>query len=228
MISISFHGAVTTVTGSKTIITIDNNKYLIDCGMFQGRKQLRQRNWIDPPFNPEEIKAVILTHAHIDHIGYLPKLIQQGFKGPVYATAPTIELAKLLLLDSAYIQQEDAEYRNRKKATKHKKALPLFTTEDAKKTYDRFVPVKFRRWVSLGDDFQFQYHPVGHILGAGSVEAKMTDNNESRTILFSGDIGRYSVPLIKDPISPPMTDYLVCESTYGGEVHYHFLQLQFS
>ena len=187
--------------------------------MFQGPKWLRQKNWRQLPFDVASVDAVILTHAHIDHIGYLPRLVKAGFSGKVYATAPTLELAKILLLDSAHIQEEDAEYRNRKKATSHAEALPLYTTEDAKRTFEHFKPVIFNRWKILNDEIKFRYHAAGHILGAGSIEMKLDDGNKKTSILFSGDIGRYSVPLVRDPAEPPETDYLVCESTYGGEVH---------
>ncbi len=219
MITLSFHGAAGTVTGSKTLLTVNGRKILIDCGMFQGPKWLRQRNWEPPPFDPSSLDAVILTHAHIDHIGYLPKLVQAGFSGKIYATAPSIEMAKILLQDAAHIQEEDADYRNRKKATSHAKALPLFTVDDARKTFGLFIPVIFNRWKKLGDDVKFRYHAAGHILGAGSVEMKLNDGSKKTSILFSGDVGRYSTPLVVDPARPPETDYLVCESTYGGEVH---------
>ncbi len=219
MITLSFHGAAGTVTGSKSLLTINDRKILVDCGVFQGPKPLRQKNWNPLPFDPASLEAVVLTHAHIDHIGYLPRLISQGFKGKIYATAPTAELAKILLLDAAHIQEEDAEFRNKRKATSHEKALPLFTTDDAKRALEYFAPVTFHRWKKLGDDIKFRYHAVGHILGAGSVEFKLDDGIKKTSILFSGDIGRYSVPLVIDPVKPPEADYLVCESTYGGEIH---------
>lgn len=219
MISLSFLGAVTTVTGSKILISVNNKKYLIDCGMFQGPKRLRKLNWVEPEFNPKDIEAVILTHAHIDHIGFLPKLVQLGFIGEIYASAPTAELARPLLLDSAHIQEEDADYRNRKKASSHGKALPLFTTGDAKQVFSNLVPVKLNKWNVLSDEFKFRYHSSGHILGAASIEAKISDGEKTVSILFSGDVGRYGIPLINDPKTPPETDYLVCESTYGGAFH---------
>jgi len=219
LITLSFHGAVGTVTGSKSLITANNKKILIDCGAFQGAKPLRQKNWQPLPFDAAGLDAVVLTHAHIDHVGYLPRLFKAGFSGKVYATTPTLELAKILLLDSAHIHEEDAEYRNRKKLTSHPKALPLFTTEDARGTFDHFVPVLFNRWKKLSSEIKFRYHPVGHILGAGCVELKLDDGTRKTSILFSGDVGRYATPLVADPVAPPQTDYLVIESTYGGVVH---------
>lgn len=219
MIQLSFHGATGTVTGSKYLLTVNDRKVLIDCGMYQGRRELRQRNWQKLPFDPKELDAVIITHGHIDHIGYLPKLVKEGFTGRIYMTPPTIELAKILLRDTAHIQEEDAEYRNRKGLTRHKEALPLYTAEDVKKIYNQFARVNFNEWERLGNDFKFRYHVAGHILGAGSVEIKMDDETDKRSILFSGDVGRYAIPFVNDPEPPPETDYIVCESTYGGEVH---------
>jgi metallo-beta-lactamase family protein len=219
LITLGFHGAAGTVTGSKTLVSVNKRKLLVDCGMFQGARWLRQKNWMPLPFDAAEVEAVLLTHAHIDHIGYLPRFIKVGFSGKIYATRPTIELARILLLDTAHIQQEDAEYRNRKRATSHATALPLFTVEDARTTFDRFVPVSFNRWKKLGDGIKFRYHAAGHILGAGSIEMKLTDGARTASVLFSGDVGRYALPLVPEPSRPPETEYLVCESTYGGEVH---------
>lgn len=219
MISLSFYGAAGSVTGSKTLITVNQRRYLIDCGMFQGRKELRQKNWLPPQFDPSQLEAVIITHAHLDHIGYLPVLYKRGFRGKIYGTPPTVELAQILLLDSAHIQEEDAEYRNRKKATSHEIALPLYTTEDVKNVSKLFHKISFRTWKRVGQELKFRYHPSGHILGAASVETILDDETKETSVLFSGDIGRYAVPLVHDPVTPPECDYLVCESTYGGEVH---------
>lgn len=187
--------------------------------MFQGRKELRQRNWNEVAFDPKEIDSIFLTHAHIDHIGYLPVMIKKGFTGKIYATEPTIDLAKILLLDAAHLQEEDAEYRNRKKITSHEKALPLFTTEDAEGVFDQFQPIVFNKWKRLGKKFRIKPHIAGHILGAATLEIYLNDGEKEHSIFFSGDVGRYAVPLILDPEKPPVTDYFVCESTYGGEVH---------
>ncbi|MEK7775250.1 MAG: MBL fold metallo-hydrolase [Candidatus Zixiibacteriota bacterium] len=219
MITLSFHGAAGTVTGSKYLLRVNDHSILIDCGLFQGKKELRQRNWQAPVFNPSDLSAIILTHTHIDHIGYLPKLKREGFSGIIYATPPTIEMAKILLLDSARLNEEDAEYRNRKGLTSHDVALPLFTEYDVESLYPLFRSSEFGEWIQVCPGIRFRYHVVGHILGAASAFVEITDNGKKTTILFSGDVGRYGNPLTIDPAEPPEADYLVCESTYGGKVH---------
>lgn len=219
MISLSFYGAAGTVTGSKYLLRAGNKSMLIDCGMFQGSRDLRQRNWNKLQFDPSELSAVLLTHAHIDHSGFLPRLVTCGYTGPVFALPPTIDMVSVLLADSAHIQEEDAAYRNKKGLTRHKPARPLFTTDDVAQTKSLFKPVPYDKWTQLGDEFRFRYHRSGHLLGAGSIEIVVKDGKEKKSILFSGDVGRYAVPLVIDPSEPPETDYLVCESTYGGELH---------
>ncbi len=219
MITLSFHGAAKTVTGSKYLLTVNGKQILVDCGMFQGRKELRQKNWNPPPFNPADLSAIIITHAHIDHIGYLPKLGREGFDGPVYATPPTIEIARMSLADAARLQEEDAEYRTRKGLTHHKVALPLFTEDDAEAVSGQFVSATYDNWVQVSPEIKFRYHIVGHILGAAAVEVRLLDNNREVSIFFSGDVGRYGNPLTRNPKPPVETDYLVCESTYGGRIH---------
>ncbi len=187
--------------------------------MFQGRKELRQQNWDGVPFEPSTVHAVILTHAHIDHIGYLPKLSRDGFVSKVYATPPTLDIARLNLLDSAHIQEEDADYRNRKKLTRHKKALPLFEKSNVEDLNSLFQAVRFGKWTNVAEGIRFRFHIVGHILGAASVELEVNDGQKKKTILFSGDIGRYGNPLTRNPKPPPEADYLICESTYGGKIH---------
>lgn len=219
MITLGFHGAAGTVTGSKYLITVNDERILVDCGMFQGRRELRQRNWQNPAFDPAEVDAVILTHGHIDHLGYLPRLVRLGFNGKVYASAPTVDIAKMTLVDAAHIQEEDAEYRNRKKLTRHERALPLFTDEDVEKIIPMYTPLPFEIWHEHSDAIRFRFHYAGHILGAASVEIELNDGTEKKSILFSGDIGRYGNPLTRNPGEPPEADYLVCESTYGGRIH---------
>jgi metallo-beta-lactamase family protein len=216
---LSFHGAAGTVTGSKYLLEVNNHKLLIDCGMFQGARELRQRNRNPLPFDASGVDAVVLTHAHIDHIGLLPKLVRDGFSGTVYATLPTKDIAEVTLMDSAYIQEEDAEYRNKKKLSRHKVALPLFTSEDAQTAIDLFQGLEFGQWQQAGEEFRFRYHVAGHILGAASVEVEFREGERTSSILFSGDVGRYGNPLTTDPAVPPSCDYLVCESTYGGRIH---------
>ncbi len=219
MITLSFHGAAGTVTGSKYLVTVNDTQLLIDCGMFQGPRELRQKNWDLTPFDPKKLVATILTHAHIDHVGYLPRIGRLGFGKTIFATRPTVELTKLSLKDAAYLQEEDAEYRNKKKLTRHEKALPLFDSDDVDKIEDQFRGVDFMKWIEVARGIRFRYHVVGHILGAACVELAIDDNGREVTILFSGDVGRYGNPLTKNPETPPQTDYLVCESTYGGRLH---------
>ncbi len=219
MISLTFHGAAGTVTGSKYLVESGGESILIDCGMFQGAKVLRERNWVDPAFDPAKLTAIVLTHAHVDHVGYLPRMVRQGFTRTVFATPPTTDIAAITLRDTAQLQEEDAEYRNKKRATRHERALPLFTSDDAETAIGMFKSTPFGSWIQAGQNFRFKYHIVGHLLGAACIELEVSGNGQKRTILFSGDIGRYSGPLVVDPLPPPACDYLVCESTYGGRIH---------
>jgi metallo-beta-lactamase family protein len=216
MTHITFHGGAGTVTGSKHLIEHGGTSALIDCGLFQGRKELRLRNWEAPGFDPRTVGAVLLTHAHIDHSGYLPRLVKDGFAGPVYATPATADLVDLLLRDSAMIQEEDAAYANRKGFSKHSPALPLYTVADAERAIAKIEVVTFDEWASLGPGVRFRFVPTGHILGSGLVELQLEDGPR---IVFSGDIGRYDAPLVPDPTPPPPCDALVIESTYGDRKH---------
>ena len=219
MITLSFHGAAGTVTGSKYLLSVNDNSVLIDCGLFQGPRELRQKNWDVPQFNARTLRAVIVTHGHIDHIGYLPRAGKQGFHHTIYATKPTVDLAAISLRDAAYLQEEDADYRNRKKLTRHEKALPLFDANDVERIDDQWQGVAFGKWIEAAKGIRFRYHPVGHIIGAASVEVIANDGEKEVSVLFSGDIGRYGNPLVRNPEEPPRTDYIVCESTYGGRLH---------
>jgi metallo-beta-lactamase family protein len=218
-IFLSFHGAAGSVTGSKYLISVKNERVLVDCGMFQGPRELRLRNWNPPPFDPKKLDAVILTHGHIDHIGYLPRIVKQGFAGKVYATPPTIDISYISLLDTAHLQEEDADYRNRNKLTRHEKALPLFGKEDVEETMRLFLSADYNEWVPVSDSIRFRYHDAGHILGAAGVELEMDDDSRKVSLFFSGDVGRYGNFLTNNPSVPPACDYLVCESTYGGRIH---------
>ena len=211
---LTFWGATKTVTGSKYLLDVHGKKILIDCGLFQGYKELRLRNWSPLPIDPKSIDAVILTHAHIDHSGYLPLLVKNGFNGPIYCTHATRDLCTLLLPDSGHLQEKDALRANKYKYSKHKKALPLFTEQDARATFDHFIPCNFQTPLSIAG-LQVTFHHAGHILGAASLEIR----DDRTSILFSGDVGRPHDPVLKAPDTIPKTDYIVMESTYGDRLH---------
>ncbi len=219
MATINFFGATGTVTGSKYLLEADGEKFLIDCGLFQGLKELRLRNWQDFPVDPASIDAVILTHAHIDHTGYLPKLVQMGFKGSVYATTATADLCAIMLPDSAHLQEEDAKYANRKKFSKHSPALPLYTINDANKALDLFQPLPYGKTTNLTPAVTLTYRDAGHILGSAFVDIRVKTDDSERRILFSGDLGRPAQPILRDPHTVFGTDYLILESTYGDRLH---------
>jgi metallo-beta-lactamase family protein len=219
MTTLTFHGAAETVTGSKYLLETDRAKVLVDCGLFQGLKELRQRNWERLPFNPEHVDAVVLTHAHIDHVGYLPRLVKNGFRGPVYSTPATESLAELLLLDAAHNQEEDAEYANRKGFSRHRPALPLFDARDVQRAMSLFRTVHRGQWFDVAEGVRARYHDTGHLLGSSMIEVEASDRAAQVRLVFSGDVGRYGAPLYHDPQPPPACDYLVCESTYGDRDH---------
>lgn len=212
---LTFLGATETVTGSKYLLEHGGKKYLIDCGLFQGSKELRSRNWDGLPVAPNAIDAVILTHAHIDHSGYIPKLVKAGFRGPIYCTDATFDLCKILLPDSGHLQEDDAAEANRYGWTKHHPALPLYTEDDARESLQYFRPLSFGAPHGLTDELSFTFHRAGHILGAAFV--RITDGYTS--VLFSGDIGRLHNPVMKPPAKMQDADYLVLESTYGDRLH---------
>jgi metallo-beta-lactamase family protein len=212
---ITFLGGVGTVTGSKYLVEAGGRRILIDCGLFQGLKQLRLRNWDKFDVPPASIDAVVLTHAHLDHSGYLPVLVRDGFKGPIYCTDPTADLCKILLLDSAYILEKDAEFANRYGFSKHSPALPLYTTRDAQRSLDRFKPVHFLKPTKIASGITATFLPAGHILGASIVTLTLPDG----TLAFSGDLGRFNDPTMLDPATVEAADHLVVESTYGNRLH---------
>jgi metallo-beta-lactamase family protein len=214
-IHIHFLGAAGTVTGSKYLITGFGKKILVDCGLFQGLKELRLLNWNHLPVNVGEIDVVLLTHAHLDHTGYLPKLIKDGFNGKVMATEPTIDITKIILKDSAKIQEEEAEFANKHKYSKHKPAKPLYTVEDAEETFSHFEPVQTNEWISLNEKIKFRFRYDGHIIGATFIELDMG----GKLFVFSGDIGREEDLLLKTPERPQKADVLFIESTYGDRLH---------
>lgn len=219
MAKITFLGATGTVTGSKYLLETDGKKLLIDCGMFQGLKQLRLRNWADFPVDPTSIDTVILTHAHIDHTGYLPKLVQMGFKGTVYATPATMDLSAIMLPDSAHLQEEDAKYANKKQFTKHAPAMPLYNITDARNSLELFQALPYGKVEQLSPNVTLCYRDAGHILGSAFVDIRITTEDGERRILFSGDLGRPGQPILRDPHTVFGTDYLVLESTYGDRLH---------
>ena len=213
---LTFLGAAGTVTGSKYLLEDDNRKILIDCGLFQGRKDLREMNWDNPPFNPKDIDAILLTHAHIDHSGYIPKLVKDGFTGPIYCTDATADLCSILLPDSGYLQEEDAASANRHGYSRHEPALPLYTQEDAQIALDQLRPIDFgTRYTLDGSLLGFTMYRMGHILGAAAIRV----DDGMTSILFSGDIGRMHSPVMKAPAKIQGADYLLVESTYGDRLH---------
>lgn len=214
-ISIQFLGAAGTVTGSKTLLRAGNKKILIDCGLFQGLKHLRELNWQSLPLDVSGIDAVILTHAHLDHTGYLPRLVNQGFQGPIFCSAPTREITEVLLLDSAKIQEEDAEHANRKGYTKHKPARPLYDLQDAKNTIPFLTSQIEDEWFELAKGIRFRLQNNAHILGATHVDLDIF----GKRIVFSGDIGRTDDPMLELPDRPEKADYIIVESTYGDRLH---------
>ncbi|MEZ0324649.1 MAG: MBL fold metallo-hydrolase RNA specificity domain-containing protein [Fimbriimonas sp.] len=213
--SIAFHGAAQTVTGSRHLLNLNGKNVLVDCGMFQGGRELRQRNWELFPIPPHEIDAIVITHAHMDHIGYLPKLSALGYQGPIYATRATIKLSRISLPDSARIQEEDARTAN-KVGSRHQPALPLYTEDDAYAVLKLFKPLHYHQTQALPGGAQFRFLPAGHILGSAFAEIYF-DNGER--ILMGGDLGRYNTPIIKDPEQVDFAEYLVVESTYGDRLH---------
>jgi metallo-beta-lactamase family protein len=212
---LSFYGAAGTVTGSKYMLRIDDRNILLDCGLFQGLKNLRQRNWDKPPFDISEIDAVVLTHAHIDHSGYLPVLMKLGYKGPVYCTSATAALCGILLPDSGHLQEEEARYLTRHRYARHDPALPLYTRAEAEQTLKLLRPVPFDTDVDLGGGITFRFTRAGHILGSAWVSFMQSGFR----VVFSGDVGRLTDPVMNPPVPIPHADVLVCESTYGDRRH---------
>lgn len=215
--SITFYGAAQTVTGSKHLLNFNGHHVLVDCGLFQGSRELRDRNWQDLPFPPSDIEAVVITHAHLDHIGWLPRIVKAGYTGPIYATHATIELARISLPDSGRIQEEDARHHN-KHGSVHAPALPLYTENDAYACMKQFKAVPYNTFHALPGGAQWRYLPAGHILGSAFAEIYF-ENGER--IMMSGDLGRYNTPIIKDPTVIENAEYLVIESTYGDRLHSH-------
>ncbi|MFA5678261.1 MAG: MBL fold metallo-hydrolase [Pseudomonas sp.] len=215
MLKLTCLGGAGTVTGSKHLLTHDNTRILIDCGLFQGMKNLRELNWQPLSVAPDSIDAVVLTHAHLDHCGYLPRLVLDGFDGEIYATAASRDVAELILLDSAWLQEKDAEYANRKGFTKHKPARPLYRVVDAERTLKHFRTVSWHKSVELPGGAQIRMRRAGHILGAATVQVDIG----GQRIVFTGDLGRYGDRVMHDPEPVTEADYIVIESTYGNRQH---------
>jgi metallo-beta-lactamase family protein len=219
MTSLQFLGATGTVTGSKYLLEDANRRLMVDCGLFQGLKELRLRNWDRLPINPASVDWLALTHAHIDHSGYVPRLVQAGFKGPIYATEGTADLVRILLPDSARLQEEDAQYANQKGFSRHHPALPLYTEQDASVALKHLQPVRYNEVVKLTDSLSMEFISAGHILGSSFISIRIGDPPVN--IVFSGDVGRYDQPILNDPSPINEADYLLVESTYGDRPHEH-------
>jgi metallo-beta-lactamase family protein len=219
---IRFLGAAGTVTGSRFLLETPRSKVLVDCGLFQGQKKLRERNWNPLPLEPSEISTVVLTHGHLDHCGWLPRLVRDGFEGRVLGTAPTTEIAKLILADSGRLQEEQAEYANRKAFSKHSPALPLYTEEDAKRAIGRLSPAPYEEWIEAAEGVRVLLRSAGHILGSTSVLVEMEgEGGSTRRVLVSGDLGQDGEPMMTPaaPIGDPVPDAILVECTYGGRSH---------
>jgi metallo-beta-lactamase family protein len=214
-VHLSFLGAAGTVTGSRHLLESDGARVLLDCGLFQGLKALRARNWQEPPLDVRRLDAVVLSHAHIDHSGYLPRLLRAGFAGPVYCTPATADLLRVLLPDAAHLQEEEAAFANRRGTSRHAPALPLFTVRDAMRVLEQVRTAGFGVPFTPGPGVEARFTHSGHILGAGLVECRM----DGRRVVFSGDLGRYDVPLMRDPDPVAEADALLLESTYGNRRH---------
>jgi len=221
-IRLRFLGAAQNVTGSRHLLEANDTRVLVDCGLYQER-QLRARNWEPFPIAANSIDAVLLTHAHLDHCGFLPKLVREGFKGKIYCNTATAEIAKIILLDAAHIQEEDAQYKRRRHEREGRKGpypeVPLYTTADAEACFPLFSPVRYREAIQLGEGVEATFYDAGHILGSSIIRAKVRQDGQERIILFSGDIGRPDRPIVCDPTVFDRADYVLIESTYGDRVH---------
>jgi metallo-beta-lactamase family protein len=213
--SITFHGATDTVTGSRHLLETEGKRILVDCGLFQGPRAIRERNWQPFPVPPASLDSVVLTHAHLDHTGYLPRLVKHGYRGAIHCTPATRDLLHVMLMDSAKLQVEEAEYANRKKVSRHDPALPLYDVKDVERCLPLLEVHSYREAFEPVPGIRFHYQPAGHILGSGLTFAE----TEVGTVLFSGDLGRYNQTIIPDPTPVSRADYLLIESTYGNRDH---------
>jgi len=217
-----FLGAAQNVTGSAYLLEANGLRLLVDCGLYQER-EFRVRNWDPFPVSPDTIDAVLLTHAHLDHCGLLPKLAREGFKGKIYCTSATYDIAQIILLDAAHLQEQDAEYKRRRHEREGRKGpypeIPLYTMNDAQATFPLFSTIKYEETIPLGDGIEASFHDAGHVLGAAMIKLRASKNGERRTIIFSGDVGRWDRPIIRDPVTFEEADYILVESTYGDRLH---------
>ncbi len=214
-VRVKFFGGARSVTGSKYLLEIDDFNVLIDCGLFQGLRELRRRNWDPFPIPPEEIDAVILTHAHIDHSGYLPRLVGEGFSGPIYCTYPTFDLVKILLLDSAKLQEEEANFARKKGYSKHENPRPLYGTREAEAVFPLIKTFGYKEKIKINESISIKFQDAGHILGSAIVEMDLRGDTQKKKIVFSGDLGGYNQPVNYDPTPIKDADVLFIESTYG-------------
>jgi metallo-beta-lactamase family protein len=218
-VRVKFLGGAQSVTGSKYLLEIDDYRLLIDCGLFQGLKPLRMRNWTPFPIDASSIDAIILTHAHIDHSGYLPRIVNEGFAGPVYCTSATAALLEIMLLDAAKLQEEEAGYARKKGYSKHENPLPLFNTKDAQVALNLLKGYEYNEPLTISDGIQVVFHEAGHILGSSIITLLLSGKQQRKTIVFSGDLGRYDQPLHDPPTSLNQADVLFVESTYGNRIN---------
>jgi metallo-beta-lactamase family protein len=221
-IKLGFYGAARNVTGSRYYLEANGNKFLVDCGLYQERF-LKDRNWDPFPVPPDTLDAVLLTHAHIDHCGLLPKLVREGFRGRIYCNDATADIAKIMITDSARLQEEDAQFKKARHESEGRKGrypeVPLYTVKDAEACYPLFHAVPYGKTIQLADGLEAAFHDAGHVLGSSNLMLKVDRNGESRKILFSGDVGRRNRPILRDPTLFNEADYIIVESTYGDRLH---------
>jgi metallo-beta-lactamase family protein len=219
MATLRFLGATGTVTGSKFLLEHDGFKLLVDCGLFQGLKELRERNWSAPPFDPKTLGLILLTHAHLDHSGYLPVIYNKGYDGAILTTPASRDLCGIILPDSGHIQEEDARFANRKGYSKHKPALPLYTQADARRVLPKIETIAFDQPREVHPGLTVTFRTAGHIVGAAMIEVKLGVRGREKVVLFSGDLGRPAQPILPDPVLPTACDHMLLDSTYGNRDH---------
>jgi len=221
-IKLNFLGGASNVTGARYLLEVNDTRLLVDCGLYQER-DLKYRNWEPFIIPPSSIDALLLTHAHVDHCGLIPKLVREGFGGKIYCTTATSEITKIILLDAAHLQEEDAALKKRRHERENRKGrfpeVPLYTQEDARAAFPLFEPVNYKEPVTLGDGIRATFYDAGHVLGSSMIKITVSQQGESRTILFSGDVGRWDKPILEDPTEFTEIDYVITESTYGDRTH---------